>query len=784
MVDADRRSSVKVPKRLAVLPLRNMVPFPTMSTQLIVGRKESLQLVQEAREDDRVIAVVTQRKTEVESPRPDDLYEVGVAAAVDRVIVLPDGHLQVVVKGLERIRLVDFVRESPYLTARVEIVEDRELDSEEERALTRNLCQQFQKLVTLVPGMDEELWITVLNMDREPARLVDFVAAGLDIPLEEKQGLLQEASVRRRLRQLTVLLNRELSILEMGRQIQSQVQEEVGQAQREHYLREQMRAIQKELGEDEADEMEDLRRRIDAARLPDSASVEAKRELDRLERMPPNAAEYTVARTYLEWMVELPWSRASRDRIDIRKARRILDEDHEGLEKIKERILEYMAVRKLKKDSKGPIFCFVGPPGVGKTSLGRSIARALGRKFVRISLGGVHDEAEIRGHRRTYIGALPGRIIQSLRKAATNNPVFMLDEIDKVGADFRGDPAAALLEVLDPEQNVSFVDHYLDAPFDLSKVVFIATANQLDTIPPALRDRLEVIPLSGYTEDEKVAIAQAHLLPRQLREHGLSRRKVKIGDQVLRDLIRAYTQEAGLRDLEREVSRICRKIARGVVEGNTGPFVVDREMMRRYLGAERVRLTLREEIDSPGVVAGLAWTAAGGEVMLVEATKMRGNKRLTLTGKLGEVMKESAQIALSYVRAQAGEWNIPANFFDRQDIHIHLPSGAIPKDGPSAGVAVATALLSLLTGHPMPVDMAMTGEVTLRGRVLPVGGIKEKVLAAHSAGIRRVVVPSRNEKDLDELPPEVRRKMEFVLAADLSQVFCAVFSDKAVRRAA
>ena len=784
MVDADPRTNMRVPHQLAVLPLRNMVPFPTISTQLLVGRQESLQLVREARDGERVIAVVAQRKTEVESPRPADLYEVGVAAAIERVIVLPDGHLQVVVHGLKRIRLVEFVGESPYLTARVEIVEESEMASEEERALTQNLCQQFQKMVSMVPSMDEELLITVLNLDKEPARLVDFVAAGLDISVDEKQGLLQEASVRLRLRQLTVLLNRELSILEMGQQIQSQVQEEVGQVQREHFLREQMRAIQKELGEGEVDEMEELRRRLDAARLPKAALVEAGRELERLVRMPPNAAEYTVARTYLEWILELPWNRASRNRIDIRRARKVLDEDHEGLERIKERILEYLAVRKLKKDTKGPIFCFVGPPGVGKTSLGRSIARALGRKFVRISLGGVHDEAEIRGHRRTYIGALPGRIIQSLRKAAANNPVFMLDEIDKVGADFRGDPAAALLEVLDPEQNFAFVDHYLDVPFDLSKVIFIATANQLETIPPALSDRLEVIQLSGYTEDEKVAIARDHLLPRQLKEHGLRRRKVQMGNQVLRDLIRGYTREAGLRNLERELGRICRKIARRVVEGRSGPFAVDREMLRRFLGAEKVELTLGEEFDGPGVVAGLAWTAAGGEVMLVEATKMKGNKRLTLTGKLGEVMKESAQIALSYVRAQAGEWNIPANFFDRQDIHIHLPSGAIPKDGPSAGVAVATALLSLLTGQPVRDDVAMTGEVTLRGRVLPVGGIKEKVLAAHSSGIRRVILPRRNEKDLAELPDSVRAKMDFVLAEDLCQVFAAVFTGKSVRRAA
>jgi ATP-dependent Lon protease len=557
----------------------------------------------------------------------------------------------------------------------------------------------------------------------------------------------------------------------------------MGQAQREHYLREQMRVIQKELGEGDS-EVEELNMRLRKARLPAEVEREAMREIERMAHMADGSAEYTVARSYLDWMLALPWAKKSKDRIDLVRAKQILDADHKGLEQIKERVLEFLSVRKLKKSSKGPIFCFVGPPGVGKTSLGRSIADSMGRKFARISLGGVRDESEIRGHRRTYVGALPGRIVQALRKVGKNNPVFMLDEIDKLGADFRGDPAAALLEVLDPEQNHSFVDHYLDVPFDLSNVTFIATANQLDTIPPALRDRLEIIQLSGYTEDEKVEIVRSHILPRQLKEHGLARRKISMSDVVIRHLIGGYTREAGLRNLEREVGRLCRKIARQVVEGRRGPFVVALADLVEYLGSERVQQTMREERSAPGIVAGLAWTPVGGEVMFVEATQMKGGKGLMLTGQLGDVMKESAQIALSYVRSHAVEWGIERDFFAQHDIHIHLPAGAIPKDGPSGGVAVSTALLSLLTGRAVGEGIAMTGEVTLRGRVLPVGGVKEKVLAAHRAGMTKVVLPKRNERDLEELPAKIHEEIEFILVDDLTEVFAVCLQGAAVRRAA
>ena len=784
MTEAVEKRKPEIPAQLGILPLRNMVLFPGVPTRLLVGRSGSLQLIEQAMEQKRLIAVAAQREMEVEQPGADDVHGVGVVGFIHQVVKLPEDHLQILVHGIERVRFKRFIQEKPFLVAEIETLDELALGDQQELALAQNLSQQFQKMVSLNPTMGDELQVTVINLEKQPARLVDFIASGLEIAIQEKQEILQESSVSRRLERLTVLLNRELSILEMGHKIQNQVQKEMGQAQREHFLREQMRVIQKELGDDGDDELGKLRQQIESVGLPDEVRQEAERELERLSHIPSSAAEYTVARTYLDWLLALPWSKASRSRIDIGRAQRILDADHEGLEKVKERILEYISVRKLKKDSKGPLFCFVGPPGVGKTSLGRSIARSLGRKFVRISLGGVHDEAEIRGHRRTYVGALPGRIIQGLRKAGTNNPVFMLDEIDKLGADFRGDPAAALLEVLDPEQNATFVDHYLDVPFDLSKVTFIATANQLETIPPALRDRLEVIQISGYTEEEKVQIAQNHLLPRQLQEHGLKRRKIEIADPTMRAVIRDYTQEAGVRNLERELGRICRKIARRVVEGKRGPFAVDSSHLSELLGPAKVQMNAGEEITSPGIVPGLAWTPFGGEVMFVEATKMKGNNGLTLTGKLGEVMKESAQIALSYVRAWGSEWGIDRDFFTDQDIHVHLPSGAVPKDGPSAGVTVATALLSMLTERTVRKGLAMTGEVTLRGRVLPVGGVKEKVLAAHRAGFETVILPQRNEKDLDELPDSVREKMQFILVEQLSEVFTASFAEDTVRQAA
>ena len=774
-----------LPEQLPVLPLRNTVIFPGVPTQLLVGRDASLQLMRTALEQGRVFAAVAQRDTQVEDPKPEDLYSVGIVGLVHRTFNLPDGNMQVLVRGLQRVELIDYVQRDPFLVARVTALEESGTEGQHEiLALAQNLSQLFQKMVGLVSGMEDDLQVTAINLEKQPVQLSHFVASGLDLLLAEKQKLLEEDNIKKRLKALTVVLNNELSILEMGSQIQSQIQEEMGNAQREHYLREQMRVIQRELGEEGDGELDGLRRKLAKAKIPSGVREVAQRELNKLAQMPGGAADYAVSRTYLDWIFELPWQRKSPDRIDLKRSRKVLDVDHKGLDKIKERLLEYLSVRKLTKYAKGPIFCFVGPPGVGKTSLGQSIARALGRKFVRISLGGVHDESEIRGHRRTYVGALPGRIVQGLRKAGTNNPVFMLDEIDKLGADFRGDPAAALLEVLDPAQNNTFADHYLDIPFDLSRIVFIATANQLETIPPALRDRLEVIQLSGYTEDEKIEIAQSHILPRQLAEHGLVRRKVAIAEDALRVLIRGYTQEPGLRGLEREVGRICRKIALRVVGGERGPFNVGREDLVGYVGNAKVHHEGREEISGPGLVAGLAWTPTGGEVMYVETTKMTGNGGLTLTGQLGEVMRESAQIALSYIRSHTADWGIAPDFFEVEEIHVHLPAGAIPKDGPSAGVAVATALLSLLTGRTVRADVAMTGEVTLRGRVLAVGGIKEKVLAAHRAGIDRVILPRRNERDLDDLPPQIRRKMHFALVDDLVDVFAACFAEQRVRRAA
>ncbi len=779
-----KKTTSDIPDQLPVLPLRNMVIFPGIPSQIIVGRDGSRQLIRAAEEQDGVIAVVAQRNQGVDEPGPAHLNRVGIVGLIHRTFELPDGNIQVLLRGFQRIKLKKYIQKHPFLIARVEIVDETASGDQEEFALAQNLSQLFQKMVSLVPALNDELKVTAINLDKQPNQLSNFVASGLDIDLMEKQKLLAESNIKRRLKTLTVLLSSELAILEMGNHIQSQIEEEMGQVQRDHYLREQMRVIQKELGEEGAGEIDDLRRRMDRTKLSEEAREIASRELDKLAQMPSVAAEYTVGRTYLDWIFELPWRTKSPDRIDIGRARRILDADHKGLEKVKERLLEYLSIRKLKKNTKGPIFCFVGPPGVGKTSLGQSIARALGRKFVRISLGGVHDESEIRGHRRTYVGAMPGRIIQGLRKAGTNNPVIVLDEIDKLGADFRGDPAAALLEVLDPEQNNTFADHYLDLHFDLSKIVFIATANQLDTIPPALRDRLEVIELSGYTEDEKVEIAQSHIVPRQLSEHGLQYRRVRMAEKAVRALIRGYTQEPGLRGLEREFGRVCRKIARRVVDGEKGPFNVGEEELKNYLGRAKVYHVDREEVHRPGLVAGLAWTPVGGEVMYVEATKMKGNGGLTLTGQLGGVMRESAQIGLSYVRSHAVAWNIAPDFFETEEIHVHLPAGAIPKDGPSAGVTVAAALMSLLTDRPVRDDIAMTGEITLRGRVLAVGGVKEKMLAAHRAGVKQVILPRRNERDLQELPAQIRRNMRFVLVDDLVEVFAACFAGQTVRKAA
>jgi ATP-dependent Lon protease len=647
-------------------------------------------------------------------------------------------------------------------------------------ALSRNLLETFNKIVALAPHLPDELHVAAMNL-QDPSKMADLIAANLNLSVPDKQMILETLSVRDRMKKLMVLLNRELEVLELGSKIQSQVKTEIDKNQREYVLREQMKAIQKELGEsdDRTLEIAELEKKIKDAKMPEAVEKESLKELARLSKMPPQAAEYTVSRTYLDYLIALPWAISTVDNLDIKKAAQILDEDHYDLEKIKERILEYLSVRKLKSDMKGPILCFVGPPGVGKTSLGKSIARAMGRKFVRISLGGIRDEAEIRGHRRTYIGSLPGRIIQGIRRAESNNPVFMLDEVDKLGTDFRGDPSSALLEVLDPEQNSSFSDHYLDVPFDLSKVMFITTANILDTIPGPLLDRMEVLHLPGYTEEEKVHIAVKYLIPRQLKEHGLTDKLMQMGEKTLSAIVADYTREAGVRNLEREIGNICRKVARKVAEGNTEPAIIAPENLHEYLKAPRYFADVAEKQDEVGVATGLAWTQAGGEILTIEATQMRGKKGLTLTGQLGDVMKESAQAALSYVRSQAKMLNFPDDFFEKTDLHIHVPAGAIPKDGPSAGITMATAIASLLTGRKVRHDIAMTGEITLRGKVLPIGGVKEKILAARRAGINTVILPKKNEKDLDDIPANIRKEMKFIFVETLDEVLIVALQKKA-----
>ena len=779
-----RTEQMELSQRLRVIVPWDAVLFPGVTTQLLVRGEGLRPLLEDAIQGKQGVLFVAARERQENPAATGDLYRVGVTAVIKAASPVVDGGYRLLVDAHARVRIDELQSGDTGPMAAVRPFPVKERGDAEEIALTRNLSRQFQRLVELSPRLSADLAAAVRNMEGHPMRLASFIAIGLDVDKDEKQRLLEMESTRGRLERLTILLNRELTVVEAGNRIQSRVMDEVGQVQRQHFLREQMRVIRQELGDDDVTELEELREQIEAAGLSEEARWEAVRELDRLAQLNPGAAEYTTVRTYLDWLVNLPWSKASRERADLNRARRILDEDHEGLEPVKERTLEYLAVRQLKPDSRGPILCFVGPPGVGKTSLGQSIARALGRKFARISLGGVHDETEIRGHRRTYIGSLPGRIVQTLRKVGTNNPVIVLDEIDKVGADYRGDPAAALLEVLDPEQNSSFVDHYLDVAFDLSGVAFVATANSLDTIPPALRDRLEIIKISGYTEEEKVRIVQSHLLPRQKRQHGISRRRVRLEPDAIRAIINEYTREAGVRGLEREISRITRKIARRVVEGGRGTFEIGCDQLRELLGLPKVPGRPVAVAGVPGVVSGLAWTPVGGEVMLVEATMMPGNGTLTLTGKLGEVMRESAQIAHSYIRAHADCWQLDGGFFERYDLHIHLPAGATPKDGPSAGVTLLTALVSLLTGQAVRDGLAMTGEVTLRGAVMPVGGIVEKVLAAHREGLTKVLLPRRNERDLDELPPEVRNVMEFYPVDDLSDVLAICLDERAVRHAA
>ena len=772
-----------VPDILAILPLRGTVLFPQAVVPLGAGRASSVRLIEDAIQHGRLVGAVMQQDPAEEAPTLDGLHRVGTVTVIHKVLRQPDGTLRLIAQGLSRFRIVEIVQEEPFLKARIEpIAEDAPGEDLEVEALTRSTTMLFQKVVALSPALPDEL-VSVASDAEGPGPLADLIAASLGtLPVALKQELLETLNVTERLQKLATALGKEAEVLQLGSKIQSEVQSEMSKTQREYYLREQLKAIQKELGDtdDRTQEIDTLREKIEAAGMPEDAKKEALRELDRLAKMPPAAAEYTVARTYIDWLVAMPWQQETEDAVEIERAREILDEDHEGLEKIKDRILEYLAVKKIRPSGKDPILCFVGPPGVGKTSLGRSIARALGRKFHRISLGGMRDEAEIRGHRRTYIGALPGQIIQGLRRAGTKNPVFMLDEIDKLGTDFRGDPASALLEVLDPEQNGTFRDHYLDVSMDLSRVLFVTTANVMDTIPPPLRDRMEIMHLAGYTEEEKVRIAQTHLVPKQTTDHGLKDGEdIVFPPEALRLLARGYTREAGVRNLEREIASVCRKVARRRAEGQADPVRVTSEIVTSFLGVPRFELEeVEERTREPGVATGLAWTPAGGDVLFVEAARMPGKHTLTLTGQLGDVMKESVQAALSWVRSHAAEIGVEPGFWETSDIHVHVPAGAIPKDGPSAGVTMTTALVSLLTGRPVRPGVAMTGEISLSGKVLPVGGIKEKVLAAHRAGVRTVIMPKRNEKNLlEDVPAKVREVMTIHLAESIGDVLRLALDD-------
>jgi ATP-dependent Lon protease len=776
--DTDSEDAV-IPAELSVLPLKDTVVYPGMSVPLVVGRPASRRLVNAVTLDERILGLVMQKDAAQEDPDPSELHEVGTAAQIVKLLKFPDGNLRLIVRGLERIRVQRYTATTPYLKARTEVLHDAIRPGIEIDALAKNVTNLLQKMFSLMPIVPEEVSAMLLSVE-DPGRLADAVAAVLLKDAERKQEILQTLDVRQRLETITRLLTQEIEVVELGSKIQQEVQDEMGKSQKDYILRQQLKAIQKELGEEDetATLVREFEEKIEAAGMSEEAETEARRELERLKVMPTAAAEHTVARTFLEWMVDLPWSHSTQDKLDIADARRILDEDHYDLEQIKDRILEYLAVRKLKDDMKGPILCLAGPPGTGKTSLGRSIARAMGREFYRMSLGGLRDEAEIRGHRRTYVGALPGRIIQTLRKVKTNNPVIILDEIDKLGSDFRGDPSSALLEVLDPQQNDNFNDHYLGVAFDLSKVLFIATANLLDTVPGPLRDRMEVLRLAGYTTNEKLQIAKRFLVPRQLENHGLTTANLSIRKDALLEVITGYTREAGVRNLERSVGSIARKVARRIVEEGIGDkrIVVRSGQVADYLGAVQFESELAERTAVAGVATGLAWTSTGGEILFIESTRMPGAKTLTLTGQLGDVMKESAQTALSVVRSRSEALGLKTGFYAESDLHLHVPAGATPKDGPSAGVAMATSLASLLTGRPVQSDVAMTGEITLRGKVLPVGGVKEKVLAAHRAGIRCVILPQRNRKDLKDVPEDVRARLDFVFAGVIEDVWNATLA--------
>ncbi|OHE55615.1 MAG: endopeptidase La [Thermodesulfovibrio sp. RBG_19FT_COMBO_42_12] len=775
VLDVEQKADkeIEIPDNLPVLPVRDIVVFPYMILPLFVGREMSIKAIEHSLSTNRMVLLLTQKDLNIENPAPEDLFTVGTIGLVMRMLKLPDGRVKILVQGLTKARALNYSQSEPFFKANIEKISEQKPPTLtiEDEAQVRTIKEQLEKVVSLGKTILPDIMGVVENIE-EPGRLADLAASNLGLKTEQAQEILETTNPVDKLKRVSEILAREIELLTVQQRIQSEARGEIDKTQREYFLREQLKAIQKELGEidERSEEIKDFKKKIEDAKMPEKVMKEAEKQLKRLEKMHPDSAEAATVRTYLDWIVELPWSKSTKDNLDIKAGEKVLNDDHYDLEKVKERILEYLSVRKLKEKMKGPIICFIGPPGVGKTSLGRSIARALGREFVRMSLGGVRDEAEIRGHRRTYVGALPGRIIQGIKTAGTNNPVFMLDEIDKIGMDFRGDPSSALLEVLDPEQNNSFADHYLAVPFDLSRVMFITTGNLVDTIPSPLRDRMEIIYLSGYTTEEKLGIAKNYLIPKQLEEHGLSSKVLKITDPGLFNIISQYTREAGVRNLEREIANLCRKVAKKIAEGKEKTFVIGAQNLHRYLGVPKFLPEEEMEKDEVGVSTGLAWTETGGDIIYVEATTMKGKGNLTLTGQLGDVMKESAQAALSYVRSRSKKLGIDDDIFSKTDLHIHVPAGAIPKDGPSAGITMATAIASALTGWAVNKNIAMTGEVTLRGRVLPVGGLKEKTLAAKRMGINRVIIPKRNKKDLEDIPKYIKKDMEFVLAETVDDV--------------
>lgn len=769
---AQSDEQIQIPARLPVLPLKDIVTFPFMIVPLFIMRERSVVAIDQALAQNRMILLVTQKDQAMEEPSPEDIYQVGTVGVIMRMLKLPDQRLRILVQGLARASIKNWQTETGFLTATIETIPEPALDyTIEVEALVRNAKSSMEKAAQLGKNVSPEVMVVLQNLE-DPGRLADLIGSNLDLKVEEAQRILEIIDPVARLRRIHELLIRELELLDVQQKISTQAKDEIEKSQREYFLRQQLKAIQTELGEGNelAEEIEQYRKKLAEAKLTGEAHEETERQIQRLQRMHPDAAETATVRNYLDWVLHLPWSVSTQDHHHLEQAQAILDEDHYDLEEVKTRILEYLAILKLKNDMRGPILCFVGPPGVGKTSLGMSIARALGRKFARMSLGGIHDEAEIRGHRRTYVGAMPGRIIQAIRTAGTNNPVLMLDEVDKIGADFRGDPASALLEVLDPEQNHSFRDNFLGVPFDLSRVLFIATANFLDPIQPAFLDRMEVIRLSGYSEQEKLQIARRYLVPKQLKAHGLSDSDIRFTHSGILTIINRYTREAGLRNLERELASICRKVARKIAEGRPGPYRIDGRAVSTYLGVEKIYPEELLKEDRVGVAAGLAWTPAGGDILFVEALPMKGKGNLILTGHLGDVMKESAQAAMSYARARSRQFQVDPDVFDKTDFHIHVPAGSIPKDGPSAGVTLATALISACTGRPVRRDVALTGEITLRGQVLPIGGLKEKILAARRAKIKKIILPKANEKDLPELPEDLKKGMTFILADEIDDV--------------